>query len=101
MAAFVASVCFSAYLSSQDAVHHHDDEALERVEDGEEDLEKSRAPVCDGQHGGHPGQSQQGEYNARAPQRRTAGTQHDVLTTANVCVCVKFIHNFLFIVNHQ
>lgn len=52
------NVCIAPHLSTQDAVHHDDDEALERVEDGKEDLEESRAPVCDGQHGRHPSQSQ-------------------------------------------
>lgn len=39
------------YLSAQDAVHHDDDEALQRVKHSEEDLEECRAPVGDGQDG--------------------------------------------------
>lgn len=66
-----------AYLPPQDAVHHDDNEALQRVEDGEEDLEEGGAPVGDGEHGGHPGECQQGEHHTRAPQGRPAGTHTD------------------------
>lgn len=58
-----------AHLSAQDAVHHDDDEALQRVEDGEEDLEEGRPAVGDGEHGRHPGQRQQRQHHAGAPQR--------------------------------
>lgn len=36
-------------------MHHDDDETLQRVEDGEKDLEEGGAAVGDGQNGGHPG----------------------------------------------
>lgn len=61
-----------AHLSPQDAVHHHNDEALQRVEDGEEDLEEGGPAVGDGEHGGHPGQRQQRQHHAGAPQRGPA-----------------------------
>lgn len=51
---------FPLYLSAKDAVNHDDDETLQRVEDGEEDLEKGGAAVGDGQDGRHPGEGQQG-----------------------------------------
>lgn len=56
------------YLSAQDAVHHDDDETLQRVEDGEENLKEGRAAVCDGQDGRHPGEGQEGQNHAGAPQ---------------------------------
>lgn len=58
-----------AHLSAQEAVHSDDDEALDGVEDGEEDLEEDGAPVGHGEHGRHPGQRQQGKDHAGAPQR--------------------------------
>lgn len=61
-----------AHLSAQDAVHHDDDEALQRVEDREEDLEEGGAAVGDGEHGRHPGQRQQRQHHAGAPQRGPA-----------------------------
>ena len=66
-----------AYLSAQDAVHHDDDKTLQGVEDGEEDLEQSRAAVRDGQHGGHPGQGEQWQHHTGAPQRRPAAQPKD------------------------
>lgn len=45
-----------AHLSAQDAVHHHNDKALEGIKDGEEDLEESWAAVSYGQHCRHPGE---------------------------------------------
>ncbi len=54
-------------------MNHDDDEALQRVEDGEEDLEEGGAAVGDGQDGRHPGEGQEGQNHAGAPQRRPAG----------------------------
>ena len=54
-------------------MHHDDDETLQRVEDGEEDLEEGGAAVGDGQDGGHPGEGQEGQNHARAPQRCSEG----------------------------
>ena len=70
------------YLSAQDAVHHHYDEAFQRIKDSEEDLEECGAPVGDGQDGWHPGEGQEGQDHTGAPQGRPAGgggsgqTQH-------------------------
>lgn len=57
-----------SHLPPEDAVDHDDDKSLQGVEDGEEDLEKRRAPVGDGQDCRHPGESQQGQHHAGAPQ---------------------------------
>lgn len=54
-------------------MNHDDDEALQRVENGKEDLEEGRAAVCDGEHGGHPGESQQRQDHTGAPQRCPVG----------------------------
>lgn len=62
-----------SHLPPQDAVHHDDDEALQRVEDGEEDLKEDGALVRHGEHGRHPGESQQGQDHAGAPQRCPGG----------------------------
>ncbi len=56
------------YLSAQDAVNHDNDEALQRVEHGKEDLEEGGAAVGDGQDSGHPGEGQEGQNHAGAPQ---------------------------------
>lgn len=53
-------------------MHHHDDEALQRVEDSKEDLEEGGPAVGDGEHSGHPGQRQQRQHHAGAPQRGPA-----------------------------
>lgn len=63
----------SGYLSTQDAVDHDNDEALQRVEDGEEDLEEGRAAVCDGQDSGHPGEGQERQNDTGTPQRCPEG----------------------------
>lgn len=60
----------TSYLSAQDAVHHDDDKTLQRVKDGEEDLKEDGALVCHGEHGRHPGESQQRQDHAGAPERR-------------------------------
>lgn len=59
---------FSPYLSTKDAVDHDNDETLQRVEDGEEDLEEGGAAVSDGQDGRHPGEGQEGQNHTGAPQ---------------------------------
>lgn len=50
-------------------MHSSDDKALRRVEDSEEGLEEDGAPVCHGQDGRHPGERQQGQHYAGAPER--------------------------------
>lgn len=57
------------HLSAQEAVHGRDDKALCRVEDGEERLEEDGAAVCHGQDSRHPGECQQGQHHAGAPER--------------------------------
>ena len=49
-------------------MNHDDDETLQRVEHGEEDLEEGRAAVGDGEDGGHPGEGQERQNHAGAPQ---------------------------------
>lgn len=49
-------------------MNHDNDETLQRVEDSEEDLEEGRATVGDGQDSRHPGEGQEGQNNAGAPQ---------------------------------
>lgn len=61
-----------AHLSAQEAVHSRDDKALRRVEDSKEGLEEDGAAVCHGQDGGHPGERQQGQHHAGAPERGPA-----------------------------
>lgn len=61
------------YLSAQDAVHHHNDEAFQGVKDGKEDLEEGGAPVGDGQDGRHPREGQEGQNHTGAPQGGPAG----------------------------
>ena len=58
-----------AHLSAQKAVHSRDDKALRGVEDSKEGLEEDGAAVCHGQDGGHPGERQQGQHHAGAPER--------------------------------
>lgn len=52
---------------------HDNDETLQGVEDGEEDLEECGATVGDGQDGRHPGEGQEGQNHAGAPERCPAG----------------------------
>lgn len=59
-----------SYLPAQDAVYHDDDEALQRVEDGKEDLKEDGTLVRHGQHRRHPGEGQQRQDHAGAPERR-------------------------------
>lgn len=47
---------------------HDNDETLQRVEDGEEDLEEGGAAVSDGQDGRHPGEGKEGQNHTGAPQ---------------------------------
>lgn len=49
-----------------------DDKALRRVEDREQGLEEDGAAVCHGQDGRHPGERQQGQHHAGAPERGPA-----------------------------
>lgn len=60
--------CSNAHLSSQNAVNHDNDEALQGVKDCEEDLEESRTAVGDGQHCRHPGEGQQRKDYTGAPE---------------------------------
>lgn len=71
------SIASFSYLSAKDAVNHDDDEALQRVENGKEDLEEGRSAVGDGEHGGHPGEGQQRQDHAGAPQRRPVGQERN------------------------
>lgn len=64
------------YLSTQDAVNHDNNETLQRVEDGKENLEEGGAAVGDGQDGRHPGEGQQRQNHAGAPQRCSAGGEN-------------------------
>lgn len=56
-------------------MNHDNDETLQRVEDSEEDLEEGGATVCDGQDSRHPGEGQERQNHAGAPQRRPAGPE--------------------------
>lgn len=62
-------------------MNHDNDETLQRVEDSEEDLEEGGAAVGDGQHSGHPGEGQEGQNHAGAPQRCPAGRENNRLDT--------------------
>lgn len=54
-------------------MHHDDDEALQRIKDSEENLKEDGALVCHGEHGRHPGEGQQGQDHAGAPQGGPGG----------------------------
>lgn len=64
------------YLSAKDAMNHDDDETLQRVEDGKQDLEEGGAAVSDGQDRRHPGEGQQGQNHTGAPQRCPGGLEN-------------------------
>lgn len=74
----LSSSKYFPYLSTQDAVDHDDDETLQRVKDGKEDLEEGRAAVGDGQDGRHPGEGQEGQNHAGAPQRCSADRKKQI-----------------------
>lgn len=57
-------------------MNHDDDETLQRVEDGKQDLEDGGAAVSDGQDRRHPGEGQQGQNHAGAPQRCPEGLEN-------------------------
>lgn len=61
------------YLSAQDAMHHDDDEAFQRIKHSEQDLEEGGASVGDGQDSRHPGEGQERQNHTGAPQRRPGG----------------------------
>lgn len=77
-----------SYLSAQNAVHHDNDEPLQWVEDGKEDLKEGWAAVCDGQDGRHPGEGQERQNHAGAPQWcPAAGENSRLVTTSVVWLC--------------
>ena len=84
-----------ANLAAQDAVHHDNDESLQGVEDSEEDLEESGAAVRDGQHRRHPGQRQEREDHAGAPQRRPAGQRVSTTSGWSVWCVIRCVQCFL------
>lgn len=49
-------------------MNHDNDKSLQRVEDSKEDLEEGRAAVGNGQDGRHPGEGQERQNHAGAPQ---------------------------------
>lgn len=63
----------SQYLSAQDAVHHDNNKAFQRIKDSKEDLEEGGASVGNGEDSRHPCEGQEGQNHTGAPQGRPAG----------------------------